>query len=124
TATVTQPADASVQVVTSVAVGGPMLTFGLDRIEELQRTVIRIPLWQYIASAIYVLLAFLAAIVVNYLVTVQLKRAFVRAKWSFGEAVVSMLHGPVRMLVLVMLLQMGLKVFRWPGWIEVWLGKG
>jgi MscS family membrane protein len=69
------------------------------------------------------LLAFVAARVVNYLVTVQLRRLFVRAKWSFGESIINMLHGPVRMLVLVILLQLGLRLFEWPAWIEAWLGK-
>ena len=101
----------------------PVLSFGLDRIPELRREVIGLPLWQYLASAIYVLLAFVAARLVNYLVTVQLRQLFTRMKWSFGEVIVKLLHGPVRMLVLVVLLQMGLRLFQWPAWLEAWLGK-
>jgi MscS family membrane protein len=100
------------------------LTFGLDRVEELGRPVFGIPLWQYLATAIYIVLAFVAARLVNYLVTVQLRRLFVRAKWKFGETVINLLHGPVRMLVVVILLQMGLRLFQWPAWLEAWLGKG
>jgi MscS family membrane protein len=100
------------------------LSFGLDRIAGLQTKIVGIPLWQYLASAIYVLLAFIAARLVNYLATVQLRRLFVRTKWAFGETIINLLHGPIRMLVLVVLLQMGLGLFQWPGRLEIWLGKG
>src|SRR5688572_27526428 len=110
-------------VSTVVKTESAALSFGLDRIEELRRPLAGIPIWQYIATAIYILLAFVAARVVNYLVTVQLRRLFVRAKWNFGEVTINLLHGPVRMLVLVILLQMGLRLFQWPAWLEVWLGK-
>lgn len=123
--TVEVRSDSPVQAVnTVVKTETTTLTFGLDRIEELQRKILGIPLWQYLASAIYVFLAFVAARLVNYLVTVQLRRLFVRAKWSFGETIVNLLHGPIRMLVLVILLQMGLGLFQWPGRLEAWLGKG
>jgi MscS family membrane protein len=123
--TVEVRSDRPVQAVnTVVKTETTTLTFGLDRIEELRRTVLGIPLWQYIASAIYVVLAFIAARLVNYLVTVQLRRLFVRAKWGFGETIINLLHGPIRMLVIVVLLQMGLGLFQWPGRLEIWVGKG
>jgi MscS family membrane protein len=125
TSTVEVRSDEPVQTVTTVVKReGTLLTFGLDRVEELQRTAAGIPLWQYLAAAIYIFLAYVVARVVNYLVTVQLRRVFVKAKWSFGDVIINMLHGPVRMLVMVILLQMGLKVFRWPVWVEAWLAKG
>src|SRR5690606_31028715 len=55
--------------------------------------------------------------------TVQMRKVFVRTKWAFGEGMINMLHGPVRMLALVIFLQMGLRLFDWPDWIEAWLGK-
>ena len=116
--------NAPVQVVSTVVkADSTLLSFGLDRIEELQRPVAGIPLWQYLATALYIILAFVAARLVNYLVTVQVRRLFVRAKWEFGEVIINLLHGPVRMLVLVILLQMGLRLFQWPAWLEGWLGK-
>ena len=123
--TVRVQGNAPVQAVSTTVVKAEpaVLSFGLDRIEELRRPLAGIPLWQYIASAVYILLAFVAARLVNYLVTVQLRRLFVRAKWNFGEVTINLLHGPVRMLVLVILLQMGLRLFQWPGWLEAWLGK-
>jgi MscS family membrane protein len=124
TTTVAVKSDSPVQAVnTVIKTETTTLTFGLDRIEELRRTVLGMPLWQYIASAIYVVLAFIVARLVNYLVTVQLRRLFVRAKWNFGEMIINLLHGPIRMLVLVVLLEMGLGLFQWPGRLEIWLGK-
>lgn len=124
TTAVQPPGDRPVEAVNIVVKKeAPVLSFGLDRIPELRGEVIGIPLWQYLASAIYVVLAFVAARLVNYLVTVQLRKLFTRMKWSFGEVIVKLLHGPVRMLVLVILLQMGLRLFQWPPWLEGWLSK-
>ncbi|HEX7859908.1 MAG TPA: mechanosensitive ion channel family protein [Verrucomicrobiae bacterium] len=124
TATVTAQANAPVQAVNVVVKNeSPSLSFGLDRFEELQRPIFGIPVWQYIASAFYVLLAVLVARIVNYLVTVQLKKLFVRTKWTFGERIVQLLNGPIRMLVLVLLLQLGLNLYQWPPWMEAWLRK-
>src|ERR1035438_5460129 len=51
------------------------LTFGLDRIEPLRELkVLGEPLWKYLASLIYILLAVYAAKVVDFLARVWLKR--------------------------------------------------
>src|SRR5688572_30392484 len=75
--TVRVQGDKSVETVSTVVkTESAVLSFGLDRIEELRRPLAGIPLWQYIATVVYILLAFVAARVVNYLVTVQLRRLF------------------------------------------------
>src|SRR5947207_7531466 len=56
------------------------LTFWLDRIPQLRTTAMGIPLWQYIATAIYVALALLGAKIFDYIITVQLKRITARTK--------------------------------------------
>jgi MscS family membrane protein len=123
-ATVATTADAPVQGVNVIVkTESAALSFGLDRIEELRRSVFGVPLWQYIATTIYVFLAILAARLVNWLVAVQLKKVFVRTKWAFGERIVQLLHGPIRILVLVVLLQLGLDLYQWPAWMEAWLGR-
>jgi hypothetical protein len=55
---------------------------------------------------------------------VQLKKVAAKTKWKLDDLVVELLHGPVRMLVLVGLLQAGLDLYRWPGAVENWLSKG
>src|SRR3974377_250473 len=51
------------------------LTFGLDRIEPLQEhRLMGEPLWKYVASLVYILLAFCAARLVDWLTCVWLKQ--------------------------------------------------
>ena len=111
-------------VSTVVTTAPASLSFGLDRIPELRKDVAGIPLWQYLASVIFIVLAFLVAKIFDYIVTVQLRKVAAKTKWKLDDMVVDLLHGPVRMLVLVVLLQVGLDLYRWPGPVETWLKKG
>src|SRR6266849_2256496 len=76
------------------------LHFGLDQIEGLDRPVFEIPLWQYLASFIYIFLAFYAAKLVDLLA-----------------------RGPVKVIAFVALLQAGLHIFIWPDWFANFLKK-
>ena len=54
----------------------PWLTFGLDKIEVLQVDAFaHRPLWQFVALAIYILLAFAMTKAIDFLVAGQLRRA-------------------------------------------------
>src|SRR5690349_14190498 len=77
TAQTSGPATVAVTPVTSRKEN---LSFGLDRVPQLDREVMGIPLWQYLATLIYVVLAFLAAKLFDYLVTVQLRKITARTK--------------------------------------------
>jgi MscS family membrane protein len=100
------------------------LTFGLDRIPELQVRVLQIPLWQYIATAIYIVLAWLFARFLDYLVTVQLTKLAGDDKSKIMTWFIDLLHSPVRILSFVLLLSFGLNLFRWPSWLEAWIRAG
>jgi MscS family membrane protein len=102
----------------------PALSFGLHKVEELNRVWLGIPAWQYIASLIYVVLAFIVAKIFDWIVTVQLRKVAAKTRWKLDDMLVELLHGPVRMLVLVVLLQAGLDLYRWPGPVEKWLKNG
>lgn len=100
------------------------LSFGLHKIPELRHEVLGIPIWQYIACAIFVWIAFVVARLFDKITTSQLKKLAARTKWTVDDWLVRLLHGPVRMLVLVMMLHLGLNLYRWPLWMESWLKKG
>src|ERR1041385_6662505 len=68
------------------------LSFGLDRMTELRFEVLGIPLWQYIATALYVVLAVLAAKLFDYLVSVQLRKITARTKNTIDDLLVDLLH--------------------------------
>jgi MscS family membrane protein len=99
------------------------LTFGLDRIPQLRELVFGIPAWQYLATAIYIVLAIVVARFLDYLVTVQLRKLAGRTKTRLDDILVELLHGPVKILSFVVLLHLGLNWFHWPAWLELWLSK-
>jgi MscS family membrane protein len=99
------------------------LTFWLDRIPQLRTTAMGIPLWQYIATAIYVALALLGAKIFDYIITVQLKRITARTKMRLDDLFVELLHGPVKILAVVLFLHFGFNLFNWPRWVEIWISK-
>jgi MscS family membrane protein len=99
------------------------LSFGLDHVPGLETQLFRIPLWQYLAMLIYVLLAFAVAKLVDYVVGVRLKRWAARTETKWDDLVVQVLHGPVKVVLFVILLHAGFRVFPWPGWLEGYVSK-
>ena len=102
----------------------PYLTFGLDRVELLERRAFEVPLWQYLASLIYVFLAFLAARVLDWLFGTLLKRWAARTRTTLDDILLELMRGPVKVVAFVILLHIGLRVFRWPGWFTNFFSKG
>jgi MscS family membrane protein len=100
------------------------LSFGLDRIPELRRNILQIPIWQYLATGIYVILALLAARVFNYLATVQLSKRASKTKTELDDMLIDLLHSPVKILAFVLLLDFGFNLFQWPDWLERWITTG
>jgi MscS family membrane protein len=99
------------------------LTFGLDRIPVLKREVLGNPLWQYIASLIYIILAFYISKVLDLLVRLRLKIWASRTTSRLDDLLVELIHGPVKIVSFVILLHIGLRVFDWPIWVQEFLSK-
>ncbi|HWQ91950.1 MAG TPA: mechanosensitive ion channel family protein [Clostridia bacterium] len=100
------------------------LTFGLDRVDALQVKVLGNPLWQYLASLIYIVLAFYVSKVLDYFVQVQLKSWARRTSTTFDDLLLDLLRGPVRIVSFVILLHIGLRVFAWPDWAATFISNG
>jgi hypothetical protein len=90
------------------------LTFGLDRIHWLRSEVMGNPLWQYLASLIYIVLAFYVAKLLDYLIQVQLRKWAARTRTRLDGLVLELLHGPVKIVVFVVLLHVGLRCLPGP----------
>lgn len=101
-----------------------LLTFGLHKIPAFQEKLAGIPAWQYVASLIYVILAFIVAKIIDLIVTSLVKKWTTRTRTVIDDLLVNLLHGPVRLLAFIVMLQIGLQVFNWPAWIEDYLRKG
>jgi MscS family membrane protein len=100
------------------------LTFGLDRVEWLQVPVMGNPFWQYVAVLIYVVLAFCATKVLDYLLQVQLRKLTARTKTRADDLIIDLVRGPVKIVVFVVLLHVGLRVFAWPDWARTFISNG
>jgi MscS family membrane protein len=100
------------------------LTFGLDRVEWLQVPVLGNPAWQYLAALIYIVLAFYASKLLDYLLQVQLRQLTAKTRTQADDLILELIRGPVKVVVFVILLHIGLRVFSWPDWAESFISNG
>ncbi len=101
------------------------LTFGLDRVEFLRETPFcGQPLWKYIASLIYILLAFYVAKLLDFIVSTWLKRLAAKTETKYDDLLLELLRGPVKVVAFVVLLNIGLNVFDWPERAQIFLARG
>jgi MscS family membrane protein len=104
---------------------GHYLTFGLDRIKLLaENEILGEPFWKYIASLIYILLAFYVSKALDFIARVWLKRIAERTGATLHRALVEVLEGPIKVVAFVLFLNVGLGVFDWSGRVSVYLSKG
>lgn len=99
------------------------LTFGLNKVNTLQAEVLGNPLWQYLAFAIYIALAFLVSKVFDLVLGVWLKRLARRTETETDDMVIELLRGPAKVIAFVVLMHIGLSLFKWPAVMERLLGK-
>jgi MscS family membrane protein len=100
------------------------LTFGLDRIPALGGDFMGNPFWQYLAFLIYVLLAFYASKLLDYIIQVQLRKWAARTKTNLDDLILELLRGPVKVVAFVILLHLGLRLFAWPDWASTFISNG
>ena len=104
---------------------GVWLTFGLDRLTALQAAPFAgIPLWQYLASLIYILLAFYLSKGLDAFINGRLKELAGRTETAVDDLVIELLRGPVRVTSFVILLHMGMRIYSWPEGAAAFFSKG
>ncbi|HWX19274.1 MAG TPA: mechanosensitive ion channel family protein [Candidatus Binatia bacterium] len=100
------------------------LTFGLDRVEFLhQTTFLGEPLWKYLASAIYILLAFYTAKFIDFVTRIWLKKLSSKTDTKLDDLMLGLLRGPIKAVVFVVLLNIGLNIFDWSPTAKIYLSK-
>jgi len=100
-----------------------VLTFGLDSVEVLRTSLMGRPLWQDLATMLYLTLALLAATVFDRVFRFQLNLWVRRSQIHWDEATVRRLAGPLKLVTFLAILDVGLDLFDWPDWIELWVAK-
>ena len=83
-----------------------------------------IPLWQYVASALYFAIAFLVAKFLNFVTRVYLKKWAEKSENKFDDILVALLDGPVKIVSFVILIHIGLQMLDWPPSVQIYIHKG
>ncbi len=101
------------------------LTFGLDGVDCLQQhAALGQPLWKYLASLIYIVLAIGVAGFLDFLVSVWLRRLTAQKKTPYDDLLLQLLRGPIKVVAFVIFLNVGLGVFDWPARAQLILSRG
>jgi MscS family membrane protein len=91
------------------------LTFGLDRVPVLQRKVFaNVPAWQYLASLLYIFLAFYISKLLDFVIRGRLLKWAARTKTKLDDIMLTLVRGPVKVITFVVLLHIGMEVYSWP----------
>lgn len=102
-----------------------VLTEKLATVPWLSETkVLGEPLWKYLASIIYIFLAFYVSKLLDYIINVWLKRVAAKTETKYDDILLELLRGPVKVVSFVIFLHIGLGVFDWPPRAQVFLSRG
>src|SRR5437868_6605429 len=118
-----QPGQPVKSVTTLIELNPTSLSFGLHRVQALQVQVIGVPLWQYVAAAIYVLLAILAAKLLDNVIIAYFKKWTQKTVTRLDDLLIELLRGPIKLLIFVVFLHIGLQLFDFPGWLKTLVAK-
>lgn len=99
-------------------------SFGLDHLPWLTPRLLDVPLWQYLAMLVYILLAFLLSKLIDYVIGIRLKKWAAKTETQWDDILIKLLHGPIKVVAFVILLHIGFNVFPWPLWLAGYLSKG
>jgi MscS family membrane protein len=99
------------------------LSFGLDQVEVLQPPLLGVPRWEYLASLIYIVLAFYASKILDWFIKSRLKTWAEKTATRWDDILVALADGPVKLVTFVVLFHIGLQVFDWPVWLEETLSR-
>ena len=101
------------------------LTLWLDEVPCLkEHAILGEPLWKYVASLIYIALAFCVAWLLDFLVNGWLKRLAAKTETKYDDLILELLRGPVKVVAFVIFLNIGLGMFEWPARAEKFFSEG
>ena len=99
------------------------LSFWINTIPGMELPLFGIPRWQYLASLVYLVLAFYFSRALDWLIQNRLKQWASRTTTEWDDILVKLADGPVKAITLVFLIHIGLEFYDWPAWLEVNLSR-
>ncbi len=95
-----------------------------EQVPALRLELFGEPLWKHLAFLAYIGLAFLSAYLVNRLVSGRLRAWAARTPSKYDDILLQVVHGPIKVVTFVIVLNFGLRVFAWPAVVQDYLSKG
>jgi MscS family membrane protein len=99
------------------------LSFWINTIPGMEKPLFRIPRWQYLASLVYLVLAFYFSRTLDWLIQNRLKQWAAKTATEWDDILVKLADGPVKAISLVFLIHIGLELYDWPAWLEINLSR-
>ena len=98
-------------------------SLGLNRVEALQGNLLGVPLWEYVATLAYLVLALAVAKGLDVLVKTRLRAWASRTETQWDDVLVQLADGPVKAVVFVVLINVGLQLFDWPREVQSYVSR-
>ena len=97
------------------------VSFGLDRLPYMRTIYLGNPLWKYASFGIYIVLALFLTKVIDVVFLAYLKKLASKTKTQLDDLLFDLIGGPIKVIVFVILLHIGLDIFSWPPWMQKYL---
>jgi MscS family membrane protein len=85
----------------------------------MEELFLGIPRWQYVASLLYLILAFSVSRAMDWLIRNRLKHWASKTDTEWDDILIKLAEGPVKAITLVFLIHIGLELYNWPLWLEI-----
>ena len=95
------------------------LSFWINHVPGMEELFLGIPRWQYVASLLYLILAFSVSRAMDWLIRNRLKHWASKTDTEWDDILVKLAEGPVKAITLVFLIHIGLELYNWPLWLEI-----
>lgn len=99
------------------------LSFWINRIPGMEEPILGIPRWQYLASLLYLVLAFFFSRALDWFIQNRLKHWAAKTETEWDDILIKLADGPVKAISLVFLIHIGLELYEWPAWLEINLSR-
>ena len=95
------------------------LSFWINHVPGMEELFLVIPRWQYVASLLYLILAFSVSRAMDWLIRNRLKHWASKTDTEWDDILIKLAEGPVKAITLVFLIHIGLELYNWPLWLEI-----